>query len=164
MISFSSPRTTSTSPQPHRIPSSVWTVEPEKTIAVNHVNGNNVLNGSTGSSFLYGGTGNNTFFVDDRHATADIWSTVVRFHSGDNATVWGITKGAFDLSWVNGQGASGYAGLTTHATASGVPTASLTLSGFSSADLTNGCLTVSYGNTPNLPNLPGSNYMLIHCN
>jgi hypothetical protein len=136
----------------------------EDAIAVNHVNGNNVLNGSTGSSFLYGGTGNDTFFVDDRHATADIWSTVVGFHSGDNATVWGITPGAFDLSWVNGQGASGYSGLTMHATASGGPTASLTLTGFSGADLTNGRLTVSYGTTPNLPNLPGSNYMLIHCN
>ncbi len=136
----------------------------EDAIAVNLVNGNNVLNGSTGSSFLYGGTGNDTFFVDDRHATADIWSTVVGFHSGDNATVWGITPGAFDLSWVNGQGASGYSGLTMHANASGEPTASVTLSGFSTADLRNGRLTVSYGTTPNLPNLPGSNYMLIHCN
>jgi hypothetical protein len=136
----------------------------EDAIAVNHVNGNNVLNGSTGSSFLYGGSGNDTFFVDDRHATADIWSTVVGFHPGDNATVWGITPGTFDLSWVDGQGASGFSGLSWHATAHGEPTASLTLSGFSSADLTNGRLTVSYGTTPNLPNLPGSNYMLIHCN
>ncbi len=136
----------------------------EDAIAVNLLNGNNVLNGSTGSSFLYGGTGNDTFFVDDRHATADIWSTVVGFHSGDNATVWGITPAAFNLSWVNGQGASGYSGLTMHASASGEPTASLTLSGFSSADLSNRRLTVSYGTTPNLPNLPGSNYMLIHCN
>jgi hypothetical protein len=38
-----------------------------------------VLNGSTGSSFLYGGTGKDTFFVDDRNPPADssIWSTVV---------------------------------------------------------------------------------------
>jgi Ca2+-binding RTX toxin-like protein len=132
--------------------------------ALQVTSGNNVLDGSTGSNFLVGGTGADTFFVDDRHATADIWSTVVGFHSGDNATVWGITKGAFDLSWINGQGASGYSGLTMHAAASGEPTASLTVSGFSSADLTNGRLTVSYGTTPNLPNLPGGNYMLIHCN
>jgi Ca2+-binding RTX toxin-like protein len=42
----------------------------EDAIAVNSMNGNNVLNGSTGSSFLYGGTGNDTFFVDDRKPPA----------------------------------------------------------------------------------------------
>jgi Ca2+-binding RTX toxin-like protein len=136
----------------------------EDAIAVNQMNGNNVLNGSTGSSFLYGGTGNDTFFVDDRHAAADIWSTVVGFHSGDNATVWGVTPSDFNLSWVNGQGAAGFAGLTLHATAPGKPTASLTLAGFTSAALSNGALSISFGTTPNLPGLPGSNYMLVHAN
>jgi Ca2+-binding RTX toxin-like protein len=138
----------------------------EDAISVSQVNGNNVLNGSTGSSFLYGGTGKDTFFVDDRNppAGSSIWSTVVGFHSGDNATVWGVTPSDFTLSWVDGQGAAGYTGLTLHATASGKPTASLTLAGLTSADLSNGALSISYGSTPTLPNLPGSNYMLIHYN
>ena len=38
--------------------------------------GTNVLDGGTGSNFLTGGTGRDTFFVDDRAASADIWSTV----------------------------------------------------------------------------------------
>jgi Ca2+-binding RTX toxin-like protein len=42
----------------------------EDAISVAQVNGNNVLNGSTGSSFLYGGIGNDTFFVDDRNPPA----------------------------------------------------------------------------------------------
>jgi Ca2+-binding RTX toxin-like protein len=136
----------------------------EDAIAVNQVNGNNVLNGSTGSSFLYGGTGNDTFFVDDRNppAASSIWSTVVNFHSGDNATVWGVTPSDFNLSWVDGQGTAGFTGLTLHATAPGLPTASLTLAGLTSADLSNGALSISFGTTPNLPNLPGSDYMLVH--
>ena len=136
----------------------------EDAVNVSRVNGNNVLNGSTGSSFLQGGAGNDTFFVDDRHAAADIWSTVVGFHSGDNATVWGVTPSDFALSWVNGQGAAGFTGLTLHATGPGKPTASLTLAGLTSADLSNGHLSISFGRTSDLPSLPGSNYMLVHAN
>jgi hypothetical protein len=39
-----------------------------------------------------------------------------------------------------------------------MPNANLTLAGFSSADLSNGRLTVSYGTTPD------SSFMLIHAN
>jgi Ca2+-binding RTX toxin-like protein len=136
----------------------------EDAIAVNGVNGNNVLNGSTGSSFLYGGTGNDTFFVDDRNppAGASIWSTVVGFHSGDAATIWGVTPNDFTLSWVNGQGATGYAGLTLHATEAGKPTASLTLAGFTTADLTSGRLAIGYGTTAATGGVPGSTYMYVH--
>ena len=138
----------------------------EDAIAVNRANGNNVLNGSTGSSFLYGGTGNDTFFVDDRNppAGSDIWSTVVGFHSGDAATIWGVTPSDFTLSWVDGQGATGYTGLTLHATAPGVPTASVTLAGLTSADVTNGTLTVSFGTTAAIDGVPGSAYMYVHDN
>jgi hypothetical protein len=138
----------------------------EDAIAVNQANGNNVLNGSTGSSFLYGGTGNDTFFVDDRNppAGSSIWSTVVGFHSGDAATIWGITPSDFTLSWVDGQGATGYTGLTLHATAAGVPTASLTLAGFTSAGLTDGKLTVSFGTTAATGGVAGSTYMYVHAN
>ena len=117
-------------------------------IDVSKVNGDNVLDGSTGSNFLVGGLGNDTFFVDDRAAPADIWSTVVNFHSGDAATIFGVTQAGFNLSWVNGLGATGFTGLTLVATAPGRPTASLTLAGFTSADLTNGKLAVSFGVEP----------------
>jgi hypothetical protein len=120
--------------------------------------GTNVLDGGTGSNFLTGGTGTDTFFVDDRSATADIWSTVVGFHSGDAATIWGVTPQDFGLNWVDGQGAAGYTGLTLHATESGKPTASLTLAGYSTADLNNGRLSVSFGT------VGGSTYMYVHGN
>jgi Ca2+-binding RTX toxin-like protein len=124
--------------------------------------GTNVLDGGTGSNFLTGGSGTDTFFVDDRGPASDIWSTVNNFHSGDAATIWGVTPSDFALSWVDGQGATDYTGLTLHATAAGVPTASLTLAGFTSADLTDGKLTVSYGTTAASGGVPGSTYMYVH--
>jgi len=126
--------------------------------------GTNVLDGGTGSNFLTGGSGTDTFFVDDRGPAADIWSTANNFHAGDAATIWGITPQDFDLTWVDGQGAAGYTGLTLHATASGEPTASLTLVGFTSADLTNGRLTVSFGTTAATGGVPGSAYMYVYDN
>jgi hypothetical protein len=96
--------------------------------------------------------------VDDRGPSADIWSTVANFHSGDAATVWGVTPSQFNLQWVDGQGAAAYTGLTLHATASGMPTASLTLAGYDTADLTNGNLSTSFGT------VGGSPYMYVHAN
>jgi len=127
-------------------------------IAVN--GGINVLDGGTGSNFLVGGSGTDTFFVDDRGPSADIWSTVSGFHAGDAATIWGVTPSNFSLDWADGQGAAGYTGLTLHATATGKPTASLTLAGYTSADLTNGRLSVSFGTDP----ASGSAYMYVHGN
>ncbi len=131
----------------------------EDAIDVSHANGNNVLDGSTGSNFLVGGSGKDTFFVDDRGPSADIWSTVANFHAGDGATIFGITQQAFDTSWVDGQGAAGYTGLTLHVTASGHPTASLTLAGFSTADLGNGRISTTWGTEPG-----GTPYLLVHAN
>ncbi len=115
------------------------------TDAISVSSGTNVLDGGTGSNFLTGGSGTDTFFVDDRGATADIWSTVVGFHAGNSATVWGVTPQDFGLAWVVGQGAAGFTGLTLHATASGMPTASLTLAGFTQADMASGRLSVTFG-------------------
>ncbi len=131
---------------------------------VSRVNGNNVLDGGTGSNFLVGGSGDDTFFVDDRGPAADIWDTVTNFHSGDAATIWGVTPSDFTLTWVDGQGATGYTGLTLHATAPGAPTVSLTLAGLTTADLTNGSQTISYGTTATFGGVPGSTYMYIHAN
>ena len=122
--------------------------------------GINVLDGGTGSNFLTGGSGSDTFFVDDRVATADIWSTVVGFHAGDAATIWGVTPHDFGLAWVDGQGAAGFTGLTLHGTAAGRPTASLTLAGYSQADLSNGRLSVTFGTDP----ASGSAYIFVHSN
>lgn len=126
-------------------------------IDVSRAGGDNVLDGSAGSNFLVGGTGHDTFFVDDRSATTDIWSTVVNFHTGDAVTIFGVTPSGFTLDYENGQGAVGSAGLTLHAMAPGKPIASMTLAGYTKADLSNGRLGVSFGTEPN-----GDNYMFIH--
>jgi uncharacterized repeat protein (TIGR03803 family) len=135
----------------------------EAAIDVSHVGGTNVLDGEYGSDFLVGGTGPfsfDTFFVEDgafSQSTSSVWSTVVNFHAGDAATIWGITQnGSFNLNWVNGQGAAGYTGLTLNVTAPGVPEASLTLSGYTTANLPTGTdptLTTSYGTVNGTPYL-----------
>jgi serralysin len=120
--------------------------------------GINVLEGGTGSNFLTSGSGSDTFYVDDRNPAAAIWSTLNNFHAGDAATVWGVTPQDFNLAWVDGQGAAGYTGLTLHATDPGKPTASLTLVGYTQADLSNGRLSVMFGN------VGGSDYMYVRGN
>jgi hypothetical protein len=122
--------------------------------------GTNVLDGGSGSNFITGGSGADTFFVDDRAAPTDIWSTVDNFRAGDAATVWGVTAQDFGLAWMDSQGASDFTGLTLHATAAGRATASLTLAGYTQADLGNGRLSVLFGNDP----ASGSAYMNIHGN
>lgn len=133
-------------------------------INVSQVNGTNVLDGSTGSNFLVGGTGFDTFFLDDRATTADVFSTVVGFHSGDNATVFGVTPTDFTLNKYDNQGAAGFTGLDFSFTAAGKHDANLVLTGYTSADLTNGKLTVTYGTTADTGGVAGSTYMLIHAN
>ncbi|MBV8400177.1 MAG: hypothetical protein JOZ17_15770 [Acetobacteraceae bacterium] len=119
--------------------------------------GTNVLDGGTGSNFLTGGSGTDTFFVDDRDASADIWSTLNNFHVGDAATLWGVTEQDVNI-WQDNQGASGYTGLTLHTKPAGEPWASVTLVGYTSTDLTNGRLSVSFGS------VGGSAYMYVHAN
>ncbi len=126
--------------------------------AIAVISGQNVLDGGAGSNFLYGGSGNDTFFVDIRNVAADVWSTAANFHAGDAATVWGLTPSDFSISWSDGQGTAGYTGLTMHATAAGRPTASLTLAGYSQADLQNGRLSVQFGTDQ----ASGSSYMYVH--
>nr|WP_294504209.1 NF038122 family metalloprotease [uncultured Rhodopila sp.] len=123
--------------------------------------GNNILDGSTNSNFLIGGKGNDTFYLDDRNAASPIFSTIVNFHSGDSATVWGVNATDFTLTLLDNQGATGATGLDYIFSAPGHPAASFVLAGYTSADLINGRLTASYGTTPNLPNLPGSEYVTI---
>ncbi len=135
-------------------------------IDVSRVNGNNVLDGSTGSNFLVGGTGRDTFFLDDRNAGSDTYSTVVNFHSGDNATILGVDPVNFHVVTQDNLGAVGAKGLTYTFTASGKPNASIVIAGFSTADLASGRLTASYGTNADLPGQPGSGgmYLNIHGN
>ena len=131
-------------------------------IDVSGVGGTNVLDGGTGSNFLVGGTGpgsSDTFFVDDRSPTGSIWTTVANFHVGDAATIFGLTPTGFTDTWVDGQGAAGYTGLTLHATSPGKPTASLTLAGYTSADLASGRLSANFGNEGD-----GTPFLYIHGN
>jgi hypothetical protein len=134
----------------------------QDAIDVSHANGNNVLDGWTGSNFLVGGAGTDTFFLDDRTPPGDLWSTLVNFHGGDSVTVWGLTANDFQVQTADNEGAAGFGGLTFHFIREGQPTASLTLTGFSAADLSNGRLAMSYGRTDDLPGLPGSNYLSVH--
>jgi len=115
--------------------------------AIALLSGTNVADGGDGSNFLTGGMGTDTFFVDGRGITSDVWSTVNGFHSGDAATLWGISPTADTLVWKDNGGAAGYTGLTLSAfSKSGGPNASITLAGFSTADLApSGRLLVAYG-------------------
>ncbi len=133
-------------------------------IDVSKANGNNILDGSSGSNFLIGGTGNDGFYMDDRAPDSPIFSTIVNFHSGDNATVWGVNATDFKLTTLDNQGAAGFLGLDYIFTAPGHIDTSFVLAGYTSADLTNGRLTASYGTTADLPGLPGSRYLTIHAN
>ena len=135
-------------------------------IDVSRANGNNVLDGSSGSSFLTGGTGNDTFFLDDRALASDTYSTVVNFHAGDNITVFGVDATSFLMTTQDNQGAAGAKGLAYTFTSAGKPTATVVIAGFSSADLANGRLTASYGANPATAGVPGSggSYLNIHGN
>ena len=129
-------------------------------IDVSGAGGTNVLDGGTNSNFLVGGTAagtSDTFFVDDRAPPSDIWSTVGNFHAGDAATLFGITQKGFTTEWVDGQGAAGFTGVTLHVTAAGVPTASITLAGYTVADLSNGRLSQIFGTEGD-----GTPYLYIH--
>lgn len=126
----------------------------DDAIALN--SGTNVADGGAGSNFLTSGTGIDTFFVDARGAVADVWSTISKFHSGDAATVWGISASAA-LQWADDGGAAGFTGLTLHAGDAGRPTASVTLAGFSQADMASGRLLATFGHDA----ASGSDYLYI---
>lgn len=139
----------------------IHTGDGDDALDVSAVGGVNVLDGGTGSNFMVGAaTGHDTFYVDDRNPSQDIWTTIKNFHSGDDATVWGITQADFKIAMLDNQGAVGATGLTFSITAAGHPNANLTLSGLTTADLPK--LNISFGHTGDLPGLPGSDFMLIH--
>ena len=117
--------------------------------------GTNVIDGGGGSNYLTGGFGQDTFFIDLRSTARDVWSTVANFQPGDEATLWGITPDNLHFTWTDGEGAANATGLTLHATAAAQPTGSLTLTGYTTGDLTNGRLLASFGT------IEGNDYMFI---
>jgi phospholipase/lecithinase/hemolysin len=113
--------------------------------AITVSSGANVLDGGAGSNFLTGGSGQDTFFVDDRSISKALWDTVNDFHAGDAVTIWGMTPSQM-FSWRNNLGAPGYTGLTlVTQSAPDAPNAALTLTGYTTADLSNGKLSLAYG-------------------
>ncbi len=99
-------------------------------IDVSRANGNNILDGGTGSNFLIGGTGDDTFYLDNRNPAAPIFSTILNFHSGDNATVFGVNATDFSVLELDNQGAAGYTGLDIIFSAPGHTATSFVLAGY----------------------------------
>ena len=125
--------------------------------------GTNVLDGGGGSNFLIGatGTGVDTFYVDSRGGNVT-WSSIVNFHQGDMATLWGFHAGSTQ-AYTENEGAVGYTGLTLHSELGGAGTgvnASLTLTGISQATA-NAHFTITTGTTAPTGLLPAADYLLI---
>ena len=101
--------------------------------------GRNVLDGGGGSNFLVGGAGANdgadTFFVDGGGGVVT-WSSIVNFHRGDQATIWGFKAGLSTRPMSDNEGAAGFTGATIHSELAGAGagvTASLTFAGIDQA-------------------------------
>ena len=125
------------------------------TDAITARGGTNVIDGGGGSNLLTGDFGRDTFFVDVRNPAIDVWSTVANFQPGDEVTLWGLTPDNAQFAWVDNQGAAGATGLTLHATSPSRPSGSLTLTGYTTDDLTNGRLTTSFGT------IGGNDYLFV---
>jgi serralysin len=98
--------------------------------------GNNVLDGGAGSNFLIGGNGadggRDTFFVDARDPSQITWSTIVGFHKGDQATIFGFHANLSTMPITGPEGVDPYKGATIHSEINGPGTgidASITFAG-----------------------------------
>ena len=135
--------------------------------ALSVAGGVNVLDGGGGSNFLVGGTGagsQDTFFVDGRGGV-ETWSTIVNFHLGDQATIFGFHSGTSTLPFTARDGAAGYEGATIHSELNGAGTGvngSMTFTGLTLADVSNH-LTITSGTlSPGTPD--ALDYLLIQYN
>jgi hypothetical protein len=142
----------------------IHTGDGNDAIDVSKTNGTNILDGSTGSNFMTGGTGDDTFFVDDRGPNSPIWTTVRGAHSGDDVTIFGLTQNDFQQMSFGNDVLPIAPGLDFALSEKGKPDVNVTLTGFSTADLKNGKLNISFGHTQDTPGLPGSDYMMVHIN
>ena len=122
--------------------------------AVQLQSGRNVVDAGHGSNFLLGGTGSDVFFLDGRQ-NEEVWDTIVGFHTGDIATLWGYKDGVSGFTWDEVAGATGFTGRTLRAdlTGSGHFNASLTFAGNTAADTAHYAITTG--------NIQGNDYMAI---
>ena len=130
--------------------------------------GNNVLDGGGGSNFLIGATGADggfdTFFVDGRGGV-ETWSTIVNFHQGDQATIFGFHPGISTRPYTENDGAVGYTGLTIHSELNGVGTGILASMTFTGVDLATANAHFSITTGTLLPGTAGAiDYLLIQYN
>ncbi len=82
------------------------------TKAVEVYSGQNVISPGYGSSFLTGGTGDDTFRVSLELNAPAVWDTICNFHANDTVTVSGLIPGAFTTKVDAWDGAAGYQGAT----------------------------------------------------
>lgn len=115
--------------------------------------GDNVLDGGSGSNFLVGGSGHDTFFLDAR-AGVTTWNTIVGFHSGSRATIWGYTAADAFRFIDTPSGAPGFEGATLRASVGGTDQ-SLTFAGVSND--------TARGFTRTTGEVGGVSYMLVEC-
>jgi len=126
--------------------------------AITVFNGRNVIDAFTGSNFLTGGSGHDTFFVDARGG-GSTWDTIVNFGVGDEVTLWGyvdgVSKDGLDkATWYASDGVDPFKGLTIHAKLDGVNFgSSITFAGLGLADRDS--LLVTTGN------VAGNDYLYI---
>lgn len=125
-----------------------------------------IINGGSGSSFIVGGAGNDTFYTDGRLTeTTDIaqntWSTLKGLHPGNSETIWGVTAVDFSVQWLASAGAPGPGnqGATVVVVKAGHPEIGVTFAGMSWDDVLAGHAAVSFSKTGDLPGLPGTPYM-----
>jgi hypothetical protein len=120
-------------------------------INVSGVGGNTVVDAGGGANFLIGGSSNDTFIISAASGTENTVSTITGFHTGDSATIQGVDLTDFKETVTNNAGLAGASGLGLSFSAPGHPTTELVLAGYSSADLSNGRLSLSSGETPDGP-------------
>ena len=72
----------------------------------------------------------------------------IRWRSGDRRWDSRPHSNRLRRGWVDNQGAVGFTGLTLHVFTPNAPTASLTLPGYGTADLSSGRLSVGFGSEP----------------
>jgi Ca2+-binding RTX toxin-like protein len=93
--------------------------------------GQNVLDGGTGSAFLAGGSGSDTFFLDPglNQTTRD---TLTNFHAGDSVTIWNWVPEISTETVTALVGAAGFQGATLGiADSQGEPVSNITFAGLS---------------------------------
>jgi len=113
---------------------------------------------SSSSSFVHvdvmtGGSGHNTFFVDDSRKPDAAFTSIVGLHGGDMLSVWGVTGADFAVTWANGPD-----GLTATFTKAGTLAAQVMLAGFTTDDLGTR-LSANFGTTSDKSG--GSSFMTI---